>query len=131
MRGRVWYTGTQLDDRRTKDNKMAKVFITQEMPYNFAKAERYGDITFLTRKDLNNVKGSLHNAAVMSEIVGKLKEYDESEDWLIITGSPYISAVVFAILGRRGVQTMNVLRWDNRDFDYVPMFIEMKGTNHG
>lgn len=107
---------------------MAKVFVTQETPHNFSKAEQYGAIEFLTRDDLNNTKGSLHNEKLVTEITRKLKGFDESIDWIVIAGSPYVTALVFMLLGRMGLRYVNVLRWDNRDFIYQPMMIEMRGT---
>lgn len=107
---------------------MAKVMVTQETPHNFSKAESYGTIEFLTRDDLNNVRGSLHNEKLVTDINRKLKDFDESEDWIVIAGSPYVSALVFMLLGRKGCKHVNVLRWDNRDFQYQPMVIEMRGT---
>jgi hypothetical protein len=107
---------------------MATVFVTQETPHNFSPAEQFGTIEFVTRSDLNNVRSSLHNAKLVTDITRKLKDFDESRDWIVIAGSPYISALVFLILGRRGVKDVNVLRWDNRDFVYQPMVIEARGT---
>lgn len=106
---------------------MATVYVTQEANHNFSKAESFGEIEFLTRDDLNNTRGSLHNEKLVTEIGRKLKNFDESEDWIVIAGSPYVSALVFLLLGRSGVRTANVLRWDNRDFVYVPMHIELRG----
>lgn len=107
---------------------MATVWVTQETPHDFYKAESYGEIVFITRDDLNNVRGSLHNEKLVTDITRKLRDFDESKDWVVIAGSPYISALVFMILGRRGCGSVNVLRWNNRDFVYQPMVIELRGT---
>lgn len=106
---------------------MSKVFVTQESSYNFAKAEDFGEIIFLSRADLHNIQGSLHNEEVMRGIDKKLDEFNENEDWLVIAGSPYIAAVVFFLLGKRGAKTLNLLRWDNRDYIYLPMKINLRG----
>lgn len=108
---------------------MSNVFVTQETPHNFNKAEVYGEIVFLTRDDLNNVRGSLHNQALVRSIKHQLRNFDEHEDWLVITGSPYVAATVFMILGLMGIREVNVLRWDNRDYDYVPLHIDLRRMN--
>lgn len=107
---------------------MGKVFVTQESSYNFSKAERFGEIIFLARDDLHNTQASMHNGQVIQEISHKLKDFDEFEDWLVIAGSPYIAAVVFLILGRRGIKNLNLLRWDNRDYTYIPMRLVLRGA---
>lgn len=107
---------------------MGKVYVTQESSYNFSKAEMYGEIVFIVRDDLHNTQGSLHNEQVMREIGRKLSDFDENEDWLVIAGSPYIAAIVFMFLGKRGVKNLNLLRWDNRDYMYLPMKINLRGV---
>lgn len=106
---------------------MATVFVTQEVNHNFTKAEQFGEIDFITRDDLNNTRNSIHNENLVSEIKHKLRNFNESEDWLVIAGSPYVSALVFMILGQKGVKNLNILRWDNRDYIYTPMYIETRG----
>jgi hypothetical protein len=110
-------------------NSKPTVFVSQETQHDFAKAEEYGEITFLTHDDLNNVKGSLHNEALIRDIRHKLRGFDPVRDWLVIAGSPYVAAVVFMILGARGFRSLRLLRWDNRSFTYVPMMIDMGGKS--
>ncbi len=102
-----------------------KVYVTQETNYDFTPAERFGDVVFLTHKDLNNMRASIHNDKVVAEIKDKIKHYDPDEDWFVIAGSPYIAAVVFMLLGRKH-NAIRILRWDNRDFRYVPLHIELR-----
>lgn len=104
---------------------MSVVFVTQENGHDFSKAEAFGEVQFLTHDDLNNLKGSLHNEDVLARIRGRLINYKEGEDWIVVTGSPYITAAVFLILGAKHVRKVQVLRWDNRDFRYLPMYIEL------
>jgi hypothetical protein len=54
-----------------------------------------------------------------------LRRYDATQDWLVVSGSPYVSAAVFLLLGQAGFETVRVLRWDNRDRVYRPLFIEI------
>jgi hypothetical protein len=102
-----------------------RVLVTQETSFNFAAAESFGEITFLTRDDLNNIKGSLHNESLIKDIGHKLQHFDSDEDWILVAGSPYVAAVVFMLLGWRGIRNIKILRWDNRNLIYVPMIIEL------
>lgn len=104
---------------------MSIVYVTQETDYDFSRAEAYGEVVFLTRDDLNNLKGSLQNEVVISQLAAKLSKFNEQDDWMVITGSPYIAAAVFLILGKRNVRTVRVLRWDNRDHRYIPLYLEL------
>lgn len=102
------------------------VYVTQETRHDFTSAESFGAIEFLTNDDLNNVKNSIHNDHLISDIRHKLRKFDENNDWIVITGSPYVSALVFMLLGHMKVRRVNVLRWDNRDFKYIPMYLELR-----
>lgn len=104
---------------------MSTVYVTSEMKYDFMDAERYGAITFLTNGDLHNIKGSMHNDDLLREIGVKLKSFDPEQDWLVVTGSVYVSAAIFMLLGARGFSGVRVLRWSNRDRKYVPLYINL------
>lgn len=104
------------------------VYVTQETHHDFTKAEHYGDIEFITKDDFSNVKNSLVNKGLIMEINHKVKKIDPEVDWLVISGSPYVSAAVFMALGRRGFQSVNVLRWDNRDGVYRPITVDLNAA---
>lgn len=104
-----------------------RVWVTQENGLDFSPAEQYGEVQFLTHQDLNNLKGSLHNEELLRRVAGKLISFDEAVDWVVITGSPYVTAAVFMILGAKHVKRVQVLRWDNRDYVYRPLHIELPG----
>ena len=106
--------------------KKARVYITQETEHSFLEAERFGEVVFLTKDDLNNTKGSLHNESVFRVIKAVLRDFNPEEDWVVPAGSPYITAAVFLILGNMGFKNLRVLRWDNRDFVYVPMYFDLQ-----
>jgi hypothetical protein len=112
---------------------MSTVFVTQETNHDFAKAEEFGDIKFMLAPvdDLNNIKNSLHNERVLLELRRLLKSYNEESDWIVIAGSPYVSAAVFFILGQMSISRVRILRWDNRDHSYRPMYLQLrKEENH-
>lgn len=105
---------------------MPTVFVTNEMQHNYAEAEQYGDITFLSADDFSNTKGSIRNEAIISDMRHKLKKFDPDQDWIVLTGSPYITAAVFLILGGMGLRSLKILRWDNRGFKYIPFYLELR-----
>lgn len=107
----------------------AKVFVVQEAQLDFSQAEEYGELVFLSHQDLQNIKGSLHNEDVLNRVRGKLIAYEPERDWFVINGSPYVAAAMFLMIGQRLAArqevTVKVLRWDNRDRVYRPLYLEL------
>lgn len=104
---------------------MAKVYVIQETPHNFLPAEQYGEVEFLSIGDFNSTRNSLHNENLVRNLRQRLKAYRPETDYLVITGSPYVTAAVFLILGHRGVHEVQFLRWSNRDMVYTPLTISI------
>ena len=107
---------------------MAKVYVIQENNLDFSAAEDHGSIVFLSvdrRDDFHNVANSEHNRSLMAQLRRQLRNYDVQEDWLVITGSPYVCAAVFALLGSMGYKRLRILRWDNRDLRYLPLTLQL------
>lgn len=103
-----------------------RVFITQENPnLNYLPAEQFGDVVFLTRDDFSPVRNSLRNDGLVSEIRAKLKDFDPSTDFVTVSGSPVVAAVVFMILSEK-TKSINMLRWSNRDHMYQHLVINTK-----
>ena len=105
---------------------MPKVYCTQEGMHDYTDAEQYGDLVFLTRLDLNNVKHGQHNEALVGELRRGLRDFNADEDFMMVVGSPYVGCAVFLILGHMGIRKVSLLRWSNRDKKYVPMYIELR-----
>ncbi len=104
---------------------MSKVYITSESDKDFTPATEFGQLVFLTHKDFNN-HGSGHNRELADTLCQRLARFNAEKDWLIVSaGSPYVAAAACMILGRMGVQSVRVLRWDNRDFKYRPLQIDI------
>lgn len=105
---------------------MARVWVTQEKGVDFSPAERFGEIHFITAKDLNNLANSLHNEELLDEIKYKLStQYKPDEDFFVIIGSPYVAAAVFMLLGSMGVRRVKILRWSNQTGHYLPMELKL------
>lgn len=104
---------------------MAKVFVTQENPkLNYAPAEEYGDIVFLTKDDLNPIKNSLHNQALIKQVESRLSSFNPDEDFIVISGSPMVAALVFMLI-RGASKKVNILKWSNRDHVYQNISISV------
>lgn len=108
----------------------ATVYVTHETnfaskPYDFSLAEKYGTVEFVTRNDVNNMKNSLENKALVREIRMRLHKFDPDRDFVLIAGSPYVTALMFLILGARKIRKVKFLRWSNRDRLYTPVTIDL------
>ena len=107
---------------------MAKVFVVQENNYNFSSAEAWGDLVFMSvdrKDDFHNIVDSEHNQRLLTHLKRKLRGYDPDTDHFILAGSPYVCAAVMWVLGRMGFKKLSILRWDNRDLKYVPLYLEV------
>jgi hypothetical protein len=107
------------------NEELGKVFVTQETEHSFLEAERFGTVVFLTAEDVNNTKGSLHNEALFRSIKATLRDFNPEKDYIAPAGSPYVTAAAFLILGNMGFKNVKVLRWNNREFNYIPVFFEL------
>lgn len=108
-----------------------KVYVTQEGKFDYSPAEAYGDVVFLTGDELVPIKGSLRNESLIDSLRFQLQKYDPEEDFILPSGSPYVSALVFYILGSKNVGKLRMLRWSNRDKQYTPIFIDLnRGVDH-
>ena len=113
---------------QTVQTASSLVFVTQEANHDYRRAEKFGELTFMTltgRDDFNNIRGGENNRRMVAHLKHCLKDFDEERDFIVLTGSPYINAAVSMILGARRVKQVQFLRWDNRDFVYIPLVIEL------
>lgn len=108
-----------------------RVFITQEnSQLNYAHAEEFGEVVFLTAKEVSPIPGSIINADIMAEMERKLQDFDFDNDFLAPSGSPTVCGLAFFVLGQRTEREnrnppkcLRVLRWSNRDRVYQPISI--------
>lgn len=105
------------------------VYVTQETLQNFSKAEVYGRVKFMSvdkRDDFTNNRNSEHNERMLGHLSHALREFREDQDFIVLTGSPYVQVAVFWLLGLRGVRQLQVLRWSNRDLDYKLVTLNLR-----
>ena len=107
------------------------VYVTQEASFDYSPAQVFGEVVFLTMEDVATMKGSLKNEALVDTLRFQLQKFNPDEDYILLSGSPYVSALVFYLLGARRVGTVRMLRWSNRDKVYAPIHINLnRGINH-
>lgn len=103
----------------------AKVFVTQEVSFaNYAGAQEFGDVVFLTASEVSMVDESLHNAKLVDSIRRRLAGYSPELDYIAPSGSPVITGLVFAILAER-TSRFKILKWNGRDRAYSPVTIDI------
>lgn len=114
-----------------------RVFITQESPnLNYGPAEQFGEVVFLTARDLSPIPGSLANAELCQEVSDRLRDFDFDHDFLVPSGSPSVCGLAFLELGKeiehrsnigsREPKHLRILRWSNRDRVYQPITINLQ-----
>ena len=103
---------------------MGRVFVAQapRLGLDISKAERYGTFEFLFPP------GTLSRvpSAMLNDIMRKLHEFKQDDDYVLAIGDLVAMLVVGACLQSEGHTEVNVLRYDNRAMDYhvvnVPMY---------
>lgn len=109
-------------------SKSPRVFITHENPVlNYESAEKFGHVVFVTARDFAPSDNSKYNMRVIDEIRREIADFDPDGDYIAISGSPPVTAVVFLVLGQilpRG-RDLRVLRWDKITNRYQPIIINL------
>lgn len=107
---------------------MSHVFVTHESPkLDYSPAESWGELKFVTHKDYTPMGAlSPFNADLTREIKAVAKNFDSETDFVVISGSPLVTAVWFMALAERGVKRIKVLRWSNRDNQYHPTSLNLE-----
>jgi len=102
-----------------------KVFVTQERrDIDYAKAEEYGDIEFLSDKTIWPTSSDKFKRDVIKNIASKLKIFNPAEDFIVTTGSPINITLVALQLQYFFPNTeIRYLIWSNRDNRYTPISI--------
>lgn len=103
----------------------SKVYVTQEnTALNYLPAEDFGEIVFITRNDFSPIRNSLSNVELINDIERALKSFNPDVDYITVSGSPVVAAVVFMVLAKK-TKHVQILRWSNRDRLYQPIYISL------
>ena len=111
-------------------NSKSRVFVTQEVRnsrtnIDYTPARAFGDVQFLTIMDYSSDESSIFNKVLVEEIRSRLSQFDPERDYVVVTGSPLVAAVVFMILRER-TSRVKFLRWSNRDYRYYEVTINLQ-----
>lgn len=93
------------------------VWVVQEGNNDYAPAEEYGDVRFITSSDYTKIEGSQQNKNVEHDIKRFLSFYIPGRDHIIPSGNPMVAALVSMSLPPH---THNMLKWDGRRALYIP-----------
>lgn len=107
------------------------VYVVQEnSAFDYSRAEEYGDLEFLTLKELRTYGESLTNSEIQHDIVLGLANF-KPDDYLILTGNPITMSFAFHIavsnLGTQGAQHIKLLRWDRIQHQYKIVKFQFSG----
>lgn len=104
---------------------MSKVLVTQYIKnINFAEAEKYGEVVFLTSEEYRpEPVVQMHNDRIANEIEHNFrKHYIPGEDYIMTTGSAIPNLIVGSLLAghiRNGTKVEHkILKWSNREHAY-------------
>lgn len=115
------------------NKKKPRVFVVQENPnLNYAPAEKFGDVYFMTSTEFSPMKNSPRNANILEHVELAMGAYDSETDYLLLSGNPIVMGYVFH-LAMVKAKEVRVLWWsrDDRKYNEVlfnPEFIKSVGT---
>lgn len=105
-------------------NARAKVFVSQDNEKDYSAAEEFGDVVFLSNREIVPYSGSASNMAVVHGIESTItKDYVPGVDYLLPAGGMFAIAHLFhAAYAKPGKH--QILKWDNRAQRYYAYVIE-------
>jgi hypothetical protein len=111
------------------DNTLPIVYVVQEQQrLDYADAERFGEVRFLTHLEYNGLRNSIRNKQVTASIAIGLIGFDPSKDYLLMTGSPVAMGYAFWIAMLKasavGCSKLNILQWDRESSHYKHIVFE-------
>ncbi len=103
-----------------------KAYVTQENPrLNYVPLmEHVDDVVFVTANDYYPMTQSEGNINLTASIRKKLVGFNPEVDYIVPSGSPLVTAVVFAVI-HESSNRFNVLRWSNAENNYRKFTIEV------
>jgi len=101
------------------------VFVTQEQAHiNYAMAESFGDIVFVSANDVPTVSNSLRTEGLLRSMRSVMREYIPGRDYILPSGSPLNIAVVMMLAGQKG-DAHNILKWESRSESYAKVALDI------
>lgn len=101
---------------------MANVYVVQAMPnHDIAGAMKYGEIVTLLPP---NHQIAFSAAPTIRNLRRKLRDFTD-EDFVLLTGDPAAIGVVCAIAAAYNGGRYRVLKWDRREYTYIPIKLDI------
>jgi len=97
---------------------MPIVWVIQEGRNDYAPAEEYGEVRFVTKADLTKFNDSQQNLEVTHDLKKFLTQYVVGVDYIIPAGNPML--VAMATMSLTSGTQHNFLKWDGRRAMYIP-----------
>lgn len=101
---------------------MSRVYVAQENNrINYAPAEDFGDIVFLTSDEYTGLPQSLRNSAVLRDVSTRFAGFAPDTDLIIFTGNPVMIGYVFHMAyekARAAAVPLRYLQWDRHAGTY-------------
>lgn len=94
------------------------VWVIQEGNNDYAPAEQFGEVRFITTSDLRSTPNSRQNVEVRADVTKFISQYVAGLDYVVPVGNPMIIAMLILRLDR-GIKH-NFLKWDGRRATYIP-----------
>jgi len=98
------------------------VFVTQDNYNDYAAAEKFGEVHFITKHEYTKIEHSSLNQTVKSDIRRFLSEYHPGVDFILPAGNPMISMLVCINLPKCSHQ---FLKWNSREYNYTPFKLDL------
>lgn len=94
------------------------VYVVQENPrMDYAPAEAYGDVVFMTADEYSPVASSLRNADIIHDVCRHMDKFEPANDHLVLTGNPVIMGYAFHKAFQKA-GAVKCLQWDRHRSEY-------------
>ena len=99
---------------------MRKVLVINRSCHDFSKAERFGELVYLTEGNLNR-----YNTSSMYRQFEKEIKNSKPEDLILLSGMTIMSTIASAMFSARH-KRLNLLIWKSDKQDYIERTIELE-----
>ena len=98
---------------------MSKVYVvTESQNMDYGDAERFGEVSFITRRNLRPCPNSLINQDIKADIAHGCKAFNPDTDYLVLTGSPINIGYAFSEIRKNSPHGFRLLQWNSRSYKY-------------
>lgn len=103
------------------------VWVTQEGNNDYAPAEKFGEVRFITHADLRSIASSAVNAQAVKDVTEFVKQYDPLIDYIVPVGNPMMIIYVAMLVSKKS-PINKFLKWDGRQQDYFVFTMTEEGV---